>query len=704
MSGPPPKTHATRSSTKQQQNKEVSQQQQQTLKDSIHNPILKVNPIIQDDSWQPVQSRRDKRKEKQETAKKSSRRLSFRQPTKGNNTLDDMDITQDTSAGPSGNNGTAKDSISNPNVSEKQDVPINQYDDNAMSIDKENLNNQNDNLNNQKDDQLSNKDNQFLNNENQIHNDNSNANVDPNSEIFAKAKPLLVKISNESIPGKNLIQKKFNLRKQLAGINVTLAGGFIFDKKEPEYIIMPISKRDYEKIINLEIDIIDDDQSRDNNETSESDNNQTVKETVKFTPYNKVKKVFTDEEKEERNRRTIKVINIPIEIQNYQIRAIFGRYGEIEENGFFTRIRNLYVQAFITYKKEDSLTQFYNGTWSEWIGKHQVYIIPKVLSEEETEKRAMFTVKLTGLPWNSTAFDLHEALEVNNPKYIFIPRNPNNNKPLNYAIIYYDNDENLAIASERNIIFCNRALHWGIPGEKSCHRCGSFDHLVSNCDIEPSTKPKVMNRKEKLKEFRQANNRKFKKGSFANVAKQDTSTRYQRNNNTRKFSNNNSNKVNRFWNKNLSRDRNDNEKSRDQGIFSQIKELNDHLTQLTNEFTKIRMENNRIKEEFTKYKNNRSTTTSGKNIKVNKDRSTIAIQNENNKRSRIDSDNAEPSGSSDLDERLNKQNNEINRFGNALSAMNQNISKIMAYFTSDDNNVNNSKGKEIIDDNEPYEV
>ncbi|CAB4380991.1 unnamed protein product [Rhizophagus irregularis] len=211
----------------------------------------------------------------------------------------------------------------------------------------------------------------------------------------------------------------------------------------------------------------------------------------------------------------------------------------------------------------------------------------------------MYTVKLTGLPWNSTAYDIHEALEVNNPKYIFIPRNPNNNKPLNYAIVYYENDEDIGIAAERNIIFCNRTLHWGTPESK-------------------------------LKEFCQENNKKFKKGSYANVTKQNSFEKRQQ--------------------------------------------------------------------------KNKSTTSSGKNIKVNQDRSTIALQNENNKRSRVDNEQLEASGSSDIENSLNKQNNEINRFGDALSTMSKNISKIMEYFTSDNNNdVNNFQGDKIIDNNESHE-
>ncbi|PKB92900.1 hypothetical protein RhiirA5_508138, partial [Rhizophagus irregularis] len=197
-----------------------------------------------------------------------------------------------------------------------------------------------------------------------------------------------------------------------------------------------------------------------------------------------------------------------------------------------------------------------------------------------------------------------------------------------------------------------------------------------------------MNRKQKLKEFRQENNKKFKKGSYANVTKQNSFEKRQQSNNSNNYSKYNNGNINRYWNKNISRDRNNNvnEKSLDQGIFTQIKQLNENLNKLANDFKKIQQENYRIKSEFYKYKENKSTTSSGKNIKVNQDRSTIALQNENNKRSRVDNEQLEASGSSDIENSLNKQNNEINRFGDALSTMSKNISKIMEYFTSDNNN------------------
>ncbi|CAB5345937.1 unnamed protein product [Rhizophagus irregularis] len=196
------------------------------------------------EDWQPASSRKTKRKDKEKQVEQKQQKkqphLSFRQHKSTEKTTDDMDISQDTFAPSSESGGTAKSNTDNQVIPENPDAPI--------------------------------------------------------DEIFNKAKPILVKIKKDSIPGNNIIQKKFNLRKQLAGINVTLARGVILNKKEPKFIILPIMKNDYDKIINLEIDIIDDEQSHENGEDAESSTNSKVKEIIKFTPYQKTKKVFTEEE------------------------------------------------------------------------------------------------------------------------------------------------------------------------------------------------------------------------------------------------------------------------------------------------------------------------------------------------------------------------------------------------------------------------
>jgi RNA recognition motif-containing protein len=151
-----------------------------------------------------------------------------------------------------------------------------------------------------------------------------------------------------------------------------------------------------------------------------------------------------------------------------------------------------------------------------------VSVIPILLSKEKREVRNNFCIKLSGLPFNTFALDLRNLLIDIHAKYCFIPRNPNNNNPLKHAYVYFENEEECIIASEKdNLMFKNNPLFWTDPEEKTCNRCGSASHLAASCDHAANTRPKYMNRTQKLKEF--AKNSYQRKGnknkSYADVIK-----------------------------------------------------------------------------------------------------------------------------------------------------------------------------------------
>ncbi|PKB92496.1 hypothetical protein RhiirA5_508254 [Rhizophagus irregularis] len=105
-----------------------------------------------------------------------------------------MDISQDTFASSSESGGAAKSNTDNQVTPENLDAPIDGEKNDEMIVD-------NGKIDNQTDDQSFNKDNQKNGDTNDIISDN-------HSEIFNKAKPILVKIKKDSIPGNNIIQKK----------------------------------------------------------------------------------------------------------------------------------------------------------------------------------------------------------------------------------------------------------------------------------------------------------------------------------------------------------------------------------------------------------------------------------------------------------------------------------------------------------------
>ncbi|CAB4445626.1 unnamed protein product [Rhizophagus irregularis] len=114
------------------------------------------------------------------------------------------------------------------------------------------------------------------------------------------------------------------------------------------------------------------------------------------------------------------------------IKAVFSRYGELEEDGITTRLKGIYRQAFITYKDEQSLQTFY-AQWSVWAFKECLSVVPVLIDEEKRAERFQFAAKINGLPFNTFARDLQSLVTETSAASIFIPRNPVTYKPMKYA-------------------------------------------------------------------------------------------------------------------------------------------------------------------------------------------------------------------------------------------------------------------------------
>ncbi|CAJ0862119.1 7254_t:CDS:1, partial [Entrophospora sp. SA101] len=87
--------------------------------------------------------------------------------------------------------------------------------------------------------------------------------------------------------------------------------------------------------------------------------------------------------------------------------------------------------------------KFAEETWSIYLLKDAVRVLPLDLTQEQREQRQAHSFKLAGLPRNTTACDLHEIIMAVNAQSCFIPKNPRMYLPLNYAYIGFASDEQL---------------------------------------------------------------------------------------------------------------------------------------------------------------------------------------------------------------------------------------------------------------------
>ncbi|PKY58546.1 hypothetical protein RhiirA4_480544, partial [Rhizophagus irregularis] len=233
------------------------------------------------------------------------------------------------------------------------------------------------------------------------------------------------------------------------------------------------------------------------------------------------------------NDRTIQVIDIPAFRQVREIRESFEDLGEIEK--IYTRGAGLYQVAFITYKAVNSL-DYFNGQWSYHINKDIVRVLPLMLSKKEREKRKKFSLRLSGLHYQTSGYDLKEVMTQCKGKTCFIPAVMIRGKyqRCRYAYIHFSSRDDMIAARQMNIEFKKgnagvQKLYWSKEDDRICNICGNPMHMAKDCNN------KDINKSSSKKFVSGADNWKNLKKSYADAAK---SKQKQKNNNS-KFNNSN---------------------------------------------------------------------------------------------------------------------------------------------------------------------
>ena len=125
--------------------------------------------------------------------------------------------------------------------------------------------------------------------------------------------------------------------------------------------------------------------------------------------------------------------------------------------------------------------QFINTKrWSMFYLKDLCKIAPATVTREEIDQRNKNTLKLTGLPFGTTAYDLKPILEQTKAKTCFIPRTRNQYGRARYAYVAFETEEEVLLLLTNDLMGSvnDTALYWVAPDIKTCHKCGSMDYLV----------------------------------------------------------------------------------------------------------------------------------------------------------------------------------------------------------------------------------
>ncbi|CAB5376989.1 unnamed protein product [Rhizophagus irregularis] len=286
------------------------------------------------------------------------------------------------------------------------------------------------------------------------------------------------------ILGNNRITKIKFLKSQLYKDYNIVKITTIYQKKNKENLFqIEFNNQDqYNKFINAEFKFMEND------------------EPIKFQIKNDSDKIEKTKEKEVQKLCVIQVLNIPLNYKPYEIRAIFSKYGKIED--LYTRVK--------------------------------VRVIPLLLNDESREDRYRYALKLTGLLFGTTGRELTELLKGSGAKSVVISRNPKNYNLLKYAMVYFPDEDVLTEAASLKLNIKRSILFWFNLDEKACHVCGSPEHIAKDCDKERQIKPKYLNRTQAFSQFK-----KKKSSSYADVTKEGNNNKRRQqsypNNNRREW-------------------------------------------------------------------------------------------------------------------------------------------------------------------------
>ncbi|CAB4423684.1 unnamed protein product [Rhizophagus irregularis] len=200
-----------------------------------------------------------------------------------------------------------------------------------------------------------------------------------------------------------------------------------------------------------------------------------------FTLYSPAEARRSDEEK------SLFVTDIPLFLNETQIRQAFSRYGTVVKCKLTTR--NHYYNAHIQFADTSSVAQF-EDTWAIICLGNSLRVCPASYPKSQRDSRREHVAILAGIPKNIKEADLLEIASQVNAKAINIPLSYNSYKLKPYAYFNFSSFENLEAAKELTVAFRGKGLSWHSHNEarELCHVCGRHGCSPSKCSPRPAKK------------------------------------------------------------------------------------------------------------------------------------------------------------------------------------------------------------------------
>ena len=179
--------------------------------------------------------------------------------------------------------------------------------------------------------------------------------------------------------------------------------------------------------------------------------------------------------------KTVVIRDLPLDVDRLTLKTIMEKVGTVTD--IKLQISGLWYKAYVTYENKSTVEEHFQNKWSIFYLKDLCRVAPANVTRQEIDERNRNTLKLTGLPFGTTAYDLNELLVKVNAKTCFIPRTKNQYGRARYAYVTFESEDTCLKMMNNEILGCvnETVLHWIHADVKTCHKCGSMDHLVIEC-------------------------------------------------------------------------------------------------------------------------------------------------------------------------------------------------------------------------------
>ncbi|PKK58495.1 hypothetical protein RhiirC2_796203, partial [Rhizophagus irregularis] len=190
--------------------------------------------------------------------------------------------------------------------------------------------------------------------------------------------------------------------------------------------------------------------------------------------------VINNQQHDNLNDYEIKIWDVPLDVDKQMLEVYLKSFGPIKTLKF--NVKNLYYEVVVRFNGKQVEEKF-KDLWSLRFCKYAFRIFPSNLTKDERNLYFKYGLKLANLPVGTYAADLKDIIIQMKVKSCFVPKNrfSKNYEKERFAFVFFDNENDFNNALGKKFSFNNRGLVFVNYDAVTCHVCSSPYHRVRTC-------------------------------------------------------------------------------------------------------------------------------------------------------------------------------------------------------------------------------